>query len=55
MGYQIELRHFKYFLAVAEELHYRKAGRKAIYIATWIEQTDKANGRNSRYAVVCSQ
>ncbi|WP_291870765.1 LysR family transcriptional regulator [Maribacter sp.] len=25
MGYQLELRHFKYFIAVAEELHYRKA------------------------------
>lgn len=28
MGYQIELRHFKYFMAVAEELHYRKAAEK---------------------------
>ena len=25
MGYQLELRHFKYFLAVAKELNYRKA------------------------------
>ncbi len=28
MSYQLELRHFKYFQAVAEELNYRKASEK---------------------------
>lgn len=48
MSYQIKLRHFNYFLAVAEELHYRKAAEKLFIsqpgLSTQIKQMESILG-----------
>ncbi len=61
MSYQLELRHFKYFEAVAEELHFRKAAERLFIsqpgLSRQIKQMEKIIGtelfiRNKRNVVL---
>jgi DNA-binding transcriptional LysR family regulator len=61
MSYQIELRHIKYFLAVAEDLHYRKAAERLFIsqpgLSRQVKQMEESLGvvlfeRNNRRVVL---
>lgn len=50
MSYQTEFRHFKYFLALAEDLHFRKASERLFIsqpgLSRQIKQMEEALGVN---------
>jgi len=51
MGYQIDLRHYKYFLAVAEELHFKKAADKLFISQPGLSKQIREMERTLGYAL----